>query len=197
MKTRNRLLEYVAVTALPLVLSACPGDDSGSADGDSGAATSEGAATDAATDAADSSGDASPFDEAEVIEQASMYATNLEKINIDAFGSAHGLADTVNVFINSEAADLYRSIDFDAPTDVGFPEGTLIVKEHLNAEGAEDGFLMMYRGPEGYLPDAGGWFWARIDGTGATRETGAVGFCISCHMPVEGWVFGVPADNQQ
>ncbi|MEM7151348.1 MAG: cytochrome P460 family protein [Myxococcota bacterium] len=181
--------------ALPFVFSACPGDDSGSADGDSAADTA-GAATDVASDGADSTGDGSPFDEAEVIEQASMYATNLEKINVDSFASAHGLADTVNVYINSEAADLYRSIDTEAVVDVGFPEGTLIVKEHLNGEGAEDGFLMMYRGPEGYLPDAGGWFWARIDGTGATRETGAVGFCISCHMPVDGWVFGVPADNQ-
>lgn len=184
--------------ALALIPSLFACGDDGSGMGETGAATSmatsDGSSGTAAVD--ESTGEPAPFDEAEVIQRAHMFATELVKINVDPFPSAHGLADTVNVHVDAGAADLYRTIDPEAPAELDFPEGTLVVKEHLNTEGAYDGFLMMYQGPEGYDPDNRDWFFARIDGTGATRETGAVGFCIGCHVPSPSFLFGVPADNQ-
>lgn len=177
-------LRFVLASSLLFGLFAC-GDDAGGADG-----------TDGTAGTADSSGTAAePFDEAEVIERGAMFATELVKINDQPFPSLHGLANTVNVYVDAGAADLYRTLDPEAPVEVALPEGTLIVKEHLNEEGAYDGYLMMYRGPVGYS-DSGDWFWARIDGAGATQETGQVGFCIGCHTPAPSFVFGVEADNQ-
>lgn len=180
-----------------LALSACLlpacADDAGSTEDETGAV---GTAATAEAGSADGSGEPAPFDEAEVIEQAGQYATALVQINDTSFPSQHGLAATVNVFVDAAAADLYRTLDPAAPTEVDFPEGTLIVKEHLDADGAEDGYLLMYRGPEGYDPDASDWFWARVDGSGTTQETGAVGFCIGCHAQVAGHVFGVETDNR-
>lgn len=146
---------------------------------------------------ADSTSSAPPFDEAEVIEQASQYATALEQINDQPFSSQHGLASAVNVFVDAANAELYRTLDPSAPADIDFPEGALIVKEHLDADGAPDGFLLMYQGPDGYDPDASDWFWARIDGAGATQETGSVTFCIDCHSQAPAHILGVATDNRR
>lgn len=172
---------FVAFTACSAL--ACAGDGM---DDETGAASSDGSTT-----------DTPPFDEAEVIEQASQYATALVQINDQPFPSQHGLAATVNVFVDAANADLYRMLDPAAPTDLDFPEGALIVKEHLDADGAPDGYLMMYQGPEGYDPDANDWFWARVDGTGATKETGAVVFCIDCHAQAPAHIIGVATDNRR
>lgn len=169
-----------------LSVAGCTSDDAGGdGDVDTGSVTM-----------GDETGDPAPFDEAEVIGQASDYATTLTKINVDAFGSMHGLADTVNVFVSPDIAQLYRGIDPDAPAEVAFPEGALIVKEHLDAEGAFAGFTMMYRGPDGYDPLSDSWFWALVDADGVTQQSGAIGLCIGCHEPASSFVFGVPADNQ-
>lgn len=133
-----------------------------------------------------------------VIAAAAAYETDYVKINAEPFESQHGLADTVNVYVPPEHAELYRSIDPGMRTDVGFPAGAVIVKEHLDASGANDGFLLMVKAAEGYDPEAADWWWARVDGAGMTQETGQVGFCIDCHAAVSptGFVFGVPTDNR-
>ncbi|MCA9710488.1 MAG: hypothetical protein KDK70_31900 [Myxococcales bacterium] len=157
-----------------------------------------GAGGSSSTASDESTGDA-PFDEAAVIEQAGTFATTLVKINAMPFPSQHGLADMVNVYVDAGAADLYRALALAAPVEVDLPEGTLLVKEHLDMAGAYDGYLMMYRGPAGYAPETDDWFWARIDGSGTTQETGpsgAVNFCIGCHTSAPSFVFGVAADNK-
>jgi Cytochrome P460 len=186
---RASLALWSSLALLPL---ACAGDGDGMDDDETGSSASEGSG---GADGA-SSGDA-PFDEAEVIEQAGQYATALVQINDQPFGSQHGLADTVNVYVDAANADLYRTLDPAAPADIDFPEGALIVKEHLAADGSADGYLMMYQGPDGYAPDANDWFWARVDGSGATQETGAVAFCISCHAQAPAHILGVATDNRR
>lgn len=145
-----------------------------------------------------SSGD-SAFDEDAVLALAAAYATDLEQINATPFGSQHGLADTVNVFVTPEHAAAFDTLDPAAPSLVEFVEGTLIVKEHLDGDGAYDGYLLMYKAPEGYNPDAADWYWARVTASGNAPNTGTVGFCINCHAQVAetGYVFGVETDNRQ
>lgn len=204
MSTRIRSLGAAARVSLALLCSASLGlgtlactDDGEGMDGETDPAGTAGS-TATATDGADgTSSGAAPFDEAEVIEQGSQYATMLVQINADPFPSQHGLAATVNVFVDPANADLYRMLDPAAPAELDFPEGALVVKEHLDADGNPDGFLMMYQGPDGYDPDAHDWFWARVDGTGATKETGAVGFCIDCHAQAPGHIIGVAMDNRR
>lgn len=134
-----------------------------------------------------------------ILARAADFETELTRVNAEPSGSAHGLADTVNQWVEPASADDYRRLLPDGSvTDVVFPEGTLIVKEHLNADGEYDGFLTMYKAAPGYNPDADDWWWARVGGDGTVFETGQVGFCMDCHRQVEdaGFVFGIPADNQ-
>lgn len=176
-------------SSLSLLLG-CPSDDAeGDGDGGSDTAASTGAAD-------DSTGEPAPFDEAEVIAAASDFEASLTKINAQPFASQHGLAATVNVYVSPDAADLYRGVDPEAPADVAFPEGTLVVKEHLDGEGAFAGFTMMYLGPEGYDPAGGDWFWALVGADGGTQLSGSLGSCIGCHEPASSFVFGVAADDQ-
>ncbi len=182
--TTTRHASLSTLGSLLLMLSACPEDDGEQTE----------------TETEDGTGDTAepPFDQDEVIESAKLYATDLVKINAEARPSQHGAASTVNFYVEQEMADLYRMLDPEAPAPVALPEGTLVVKEHLNDEGAPNGFTMMYKGPAGYDSDASDWFWARVDGSGATQETGAVPFCIDCHSAAgaSGHIFGVPLDNR-
>jgi hypothetical protein len=150
----------------------------------------------AANAESDSTG-AAAFDADAVVARAMAYETELVRINAESRASQHGLADTVDIWVAPEIADLYRSLDPDAAGGlVEFPTGALLVKTHLDANGAVDGYTVMANAD----PDStsGGWWWARIGADGMPAETGQVGFCIGCHQAVEaeGWVFGVPLDNR-
>ena len=117
-----------------------------------------GDAADGMDSAGDTTGDGPGFDEQEVIAQAADYAASLTKVNDQATSSAHGLADTVNFYVSPSSLQAYLMFDPEMPQEVALPEGTLLVKEHFNPEGATDGFLMMYKAPAGYNPDAADWF---------------------------------------
>lgn len=185
----------LCVALLTVSLPACS-DEPGSTEADTDAV---GTAGSAGSDGADgsSSGEPSPIDEAEVLERAAQYATELVQINDQPFASQHGLASTVNVFVDPAAADLYGMLDPAAPAELDFPEGTLLVKEHLDDAGDPSGYTLMVRGPEGYAPEASDWYWARVDGSGMVAESGAVDFCIACHSAAPGHVFGVETDNRR
>lgn len=188
MSRSSRRLAALVVASFACSIAAC-GDDGGSTEDGTGAVGSSG------TETADSTGSA-PFDEAQVIEMASQYATALERINAQPFTSQHAIAASVSVYVDSGAAEMFRMLDPEAPVDLDFPEGTLIVKEHLDAEGSPDGFNLMYRGPEGYDPMASDWYWARVTADGTAAESGAIGYCISCHAAAPGHAFGVATDNR-
>ncbi|MCX4244991.1 hypothetical protein [Paraliomyxa miuraensis] len=185
-----RMLASVSLVASACLLPGC-GDDSGSVDG----STTMDPPT--SSDGADSTGEPLPFDEAEVIELAGQYATALVQINDQPFTSQHALAAAVNVFVDPAAADLYRMLDPVAPVELAFPEGTLLVKEHLDGDGAFIGYNLMYRGPEGFAPDSSDWYWARVTAAGVAAESGAIDYCINCHAAAPGHAFGVAVDNRR
>ena len=103
-------------------------------------------------------------------------------------------------YVADDVLDLYLTVDPEAPTAVTFPEGALIVKENLNANGESDGYFAMYKGPEGYDPSGNDWYWLQVNGAGAVGNSGPVGFCKDCHgggsAAVSDYVFGVPLDNR-
>lgn len=114
--------------------------------------------------------------------------------------SQHALADTVTFYVANNVLDLYLTVEQDAPAEVAFPEGALLVKENLDQSGASDGFFAMYKGPEGYDPSGNDWYWLRVDAEGAVGNSGQVGFCKDCRSggpaAVSDYVFGVPLDNR-
>lgn len=187
----NRRAASAFIFMLCGLLGAC-GDDGGTPAAESGGATGT------ASDGADGSSTAGAgFDEAEVIEAASQYATAMVQINDTSFGSQHGLAASVNVFVDTATADLYRTLDPAAPAELAFPEGALIVKEHLDADGGVLGFNLMYRAAEGYNPEGSDWYWARVDASGVAAESGTIGYCIACHAAAPSHIFGVATDNRR
>ena len=88
-----------------------------------------------------------------------------------------------------------------------FPEGSIIVKENHMAEGIDlssmeaqdavegfeaqlDAITYMVKVP-GYNPEAGDWFWAKMQPDGTIDAAGKPAGCIGCHMQVTAndWVF--------
>lgn len=171
-----------AVLALALgllVFAACDGDGSG--DADEGGDTTTGG----------------ELDEAAIVSEALGYPS-FERINADPYPSAHGAAASINVFVPSEYAAAYRALDPDDPdATASFPDGTLVVKEHLDGEGEPAGVTIMYKAA-GFDPDRNDWWWANASLDGTINDGGMVDYCIACHEPRADadWLFGVPADQQ-
>ena len=170
------LAKYLVMVVLSL--AAC---DGGGDDGDSAGETGE------------------PGVDADAVVADALNYASFEKINAVAAGSQHGLADTVNIWVPSEYAGLYRSIDpADPNASASFPAGALIIKEHLDANAEPVGMTIMYKGPAGYDAQNDDWWWGNASLDGVLNDQGAVGYCIGCHMPqaATDWVFGVAPELQ-
>lgn len=187
-----RALPTAASTIVLALACADPGtgdDELGESDGDSETGSDSETGTDTDTGGA--------VDEQAIVDMALGYA-DFERINQDAFASAHGLADTVNVWVPSAYAEAYRAIDPDDPeASAELPAEALIIKEHLDADAQPVGLTIMYKA-EGFDPERNDWWWANLDLDGTVNDGGMVDYCISCHEPraQADWLFGVPVDNQ-
>ena len=134
-----------------------------------------------------------------ILARAFDYASELQQVNATPEPGTHGDADTVNYFAAAENVQLFLTIDPErTDQNVGFIEGSMFVKEHFDPADEVIGFTVMYKGPPGYNPEGGDWFWARVNGGEVTHE-GQVGFCVDCHVMVEStdYVYGVPLDNRR
>lgn len=179
----------LAASALALCMSATACDEDGSED-----------TMPADTDAGETepAGGEQSVDEDAVRAAADDYPT-MTRVSDEPVASAHSLADTVVFYADDDVVDLYLTIDPDAPSEVTFPEGALLVKENLDANGNSDGYFAMYKAFEGYDPEGNDWYWLRVDGAGEVGNAGAVGFCKDCHgggASVSDFVYGVPLDNR-
>ncbi len=156
---------------------------------------------DSDTEAAGGTETAGPdgIDEAGVQAMAADF-DNLSQVSDVPTSSQHALADTVTFYAADDVVELYRTLDPEAPAAVTFPEGALLVKENLDANGESSGYFAMYKGPEGYDPTGNDWYWLQVNGAGAVGNAGKVGFCKDCHgggsAAVSDYVFGVPLDNR-
>jgi len=126
------------------------------------------------------------------------------RLNDAPYPTGLGTGADINVYVSANAYVAYASI---TPENTGsgvtVPEGTLIVREVLEPSGAVKTLTLMYKGPAGYNPDLGDfWFGVTdaaltpvLDSAGA-RKIGRVHECYSCHIPRanDGYLFGVPAD---
>jgi hypothetical protein len=177
----------------------CGDDGGGSAETGGGTtmpATTDGEGSSEAMDGSSSGGGGI---DADAIKMMADGYTGFEQINAMASSSQHGNASTVNWWVPSEFAAMYRMVDPAAPAAIAFPEGTLVVKEHLDDADAPDGYTMMYKGPAGSNAEANDWWFARVGADGELKENGAVGFCMACHSAVQqsDFIYGVPLDNRQ
>lgn len=197
----SRTLPF-AVSALALCLTVTACDDDDSSDDTMAAGTDDTANTDDTAGETDPTGDATggePAVDEDAVRAAADDFANMTRVSDEPVASAHALADTVIFYAANDVADLYLTIDPEAPTEVTFPEGALLVKENLDADGNSDGYFAMYKAFEGYDPEGNDWYWLRVDGAGAVGNAGTVGFCKDCHgggAGVSDFVYGVPLDNR-
>lgn len=152
-----------------------------------GGGCSEAERTDRATPNAEGgSDDAAPqlleIDEEEILAEGMDYASVLVRFTEGPEQSeTHPDAASVQVWGVEDAMSKFQGINPNDPTQaVSFDEGTMLVKEHLDTDGATVGLTVMYKGPAGYNPEGRDWFWARVREDIVT-DSGRVQWCLDCH----------------
>jgi hypothetical protein len=142
--------------------------------------------------------------EAVVIDRfGSFEQAGFTRVSMTGTTSQHGNAELVHIWVSDEAVAAYKAIDpDDAEATAGpFPEGTMIVKQNLDAAGEPTGAAtVLAKQASGFNPDAGDWYWGRFGEDGALAQGGVVAFCIDCHasngLESTDWLNGVPTGNQ-
>ncbi len=165
-----------SVLTLPLLLclAACDEDS-----------TMDSADTDASTEATDGE---PTVDEQAIVTQALDF-TSLEKFTDEPVPSQHGLANTMNLWVNAGALSAYEGLG----AGTLFDPGTYIIKEQINGDGSLNSVAVMFKGPPGYAPDAGDWWFGVINRDGSVVVGGQPNSCVGCHADVaeQDWAWGL------
>jgi hypothetical protein len=121
------------------------------------------------------------------------------------YSSAVAAQTNVDVFVSADDYASYARISPDkSGSGASLAPGAIVVREVLDASGAVAKLTLMAKGPPGYNPAVGD-FWFGVtqpDGTpvvdnGAT-QMGKLGECFGCHIPRagDGYLFGVAAAHR-
>jgi hypothetical protein len=118
----------------------------------------------------------------EVLEHSTDYPNRLQRMGTSPeLSETHADAASVQVWASPEVAETFLGIDPSNPSQaVSFQPGTTFVKEHFDAEGEMIGINVMFKGPAGYAPESGDWYWLQVRGDTVTHS-GRVEFCMDCH----------------
>lgn len=145
------------------------------------------------------------MDELAILDQLQGYDTSgaFTRVNAAPYPSEVAAGATLNVWVSSFAAVAYEAISPDAQgSGVRLPEGTLIIREVIDEAGALKKLTLMAKGPAGYNPELGDWWFgvANPDGTPVKENganlTGKLTQCFGCHLPRanDDFLFGVSLD---
>jgi hypothetical protein len=136
---------------------------------------------------------------------AYRHGTRFVPVSAAAYPSAIAAQTSINVWVTAADYAAYTRISPDASgSGASLAPGAIIVREVLDASGAVAKVTLMAKGPPGYNPTVGD-FWFGVtqpDGTPmvdqGTAEVGKVSACFGCHMPraSDGFLFGVPAADR-
>lgn len=128
------------------------------------------------------------------------------QINDVPYASALGGGAIINLYISAPAFASFAIVEPDAVgTGITLPEGALIVREVLDEAGNVQKLTLMAKGPAGYNPELGDYWFAvtELDGTPVVEDgvtlVGRLQGCYGCHDGRAGddFLFGVPADNRK
>jgi hypothetical protein len=135
-----------------------------------------------------------------VLARAAHYR-DFARVTTAAYGSELGDFD-IDLWVSGEAAAAYARIDPAVDgSKVQVPVGTIIVREVHDAQGGVAKLTMMAKGPPGYNPDLGDWWFCVADAEGEPLVedgevlAGRMPQCWSCHdeRGADDFLFGVPA----
>ena len=126
----------------------------------------------------------------------------------ETFASSVTANTWVTEWISFQALSAYAEISPDAgPTraTAAMPVGTIIVRAVQNAAGDVTKLTVMCKGPSGFNPELGDWWFGVTDPNGnplkddgGVEELGKLTACYGCHIPHESedFLFGVPPAAQ-
>jgi hypothetical protein len=129
------------------------------------------------------------------------------QINGRAYPTDLSDTDQINVFVNEAAASAYATIlPQQTGSQVDLPEGSTIVREVLR-DGEVTKLTAMIKGPPGYFPEGGDYFYAVTSTDGSqilsdeegSELAGPILVCGSCHAgrASDGFLFGVVESAQE
>jgi hypothetical protein len=120
-------------------------------------------------------------------------------VNRSAYGSTAAAGVDINVWVTSADFASYSKIDPDkSGSHVELNPGAMIVREVLK-NGVPAKITLMVKGPPGYNPDLGDFWFGVTDPSGTplvdngAELTGKLTACFGCHLPRkdDGYLFGV------
>jgi len=87
----------------------------------------------------------------------------------------------------NEIATTQLDSDGRVKSGITFPEGSVIVKELLNADESLERYALLFKDSSNEYADANGWVWGYIypDGTVAEKAENKGKSCIGCHSQSE------------
>ena len=99
----------------------------------------------------------------------------------------------VNVYVRGDTK-AYRAIHPEAASSASIAVGTVIVREVFDAQGQLAKLTRMAKGPSGYDPTLGDWWFGEATPDGNPVRLGRLTDCHGCHEPraAEDFLFGVP-----
>jgi hypothetical protein len=121
------------------------------------------------------------------------------------YPSAGVTGSTIDEWVSTIGAEDYMAIAPDGgAASAEVPVGTTIVREVLDGTGSVSELTLLVKGPPGYNPTIGDWWWGVTDPEGAPviddggTALGRLTQCYSCHVPrqSEDFLFGAPLDDR-
>jgi hypothetical protein len=133
-----------------------------------------------------------------------VLGVQMTRVNLEPYPSTLGTFD-INTFVTGDLAD-YEKIHPEGMTaSVRVAIGTTIVREVLGASGSVAKLTVMRKGPGGYDPTLGDWWFGvtdprghPLDGDDGAPQLGRLDACHSCHLDrgsSNDFLFGVPATD--
>lgn len=111
----------------------------------------------------------------------------------------------VDEWVSSASYAEYSRIQPDAGgSGVVLPPGSIVIRAVVDSNDDVSKLTIMLKGPAGYNPALGDWWFAATDPSGNPLEddagvlAGRLTGCYSCHLPRSGddFLFGVPLDDR-
>jgi hypothetical protein len=125
---------------------------------------------------------------------------SLARINLQPYLSELG-PTSINCYVAGDVDDYKKIHPERTGAGVTLPWGTVIVREVLDANRRITKLTVMAKGPPGYDPSLGDWWFAVTDPAGTplvengVPQVGRMAACHGCHLdrPQDDFLFGVPA----
>jgi hypothetical protein len=167
------------------------------------------ASNDAGAGATDNAAPSAELDDTTVLAAIAHqgYSTSqaFTRVSLAPYPSTAAPGSYIASWVSSDAYEAYTKVD---PSTTGshvqMPVGTTIVRAVLNADDKVTKLTLMVKGPAGYNPALGDWWFGVTDPSGAPlendagAEVGRMSACFSCHIPraKDDFLFGVPSSDR-